>query len=94
MDDEIEEELEFRAFMDELGRLQESIFWKAANLDVRKATSMHDDIKKFGDEPSFTTVLFDKIIEESYLDPRVKDAPDPEEDTEPTWLTRFNRDFP
>lgn len=64
-DDELLERLEHEEFMQQLQKLQEEIFIAWMDRAAGKMADEHFDIRKFGDEPVFTSLLFDKLIEES-----------------------------
>ena len=65
MSDEIAEELEFQDFMAELRKLQEDIFLAWLNKPVAAVVTEHNDIMRYGNEPVFAGLLFDKILEEA-----------------------------
>lgn len=64
--DELEEELEHQEFLDSLNVLAERIFFMLLTTSP-PATFLKtswDDVKVFGDEPVFTSLLFDMMLKE------------------------------
>ena len=62
--DELDEQMEHDEFMDSINKLQEQIFLAWMDQPAPKLLDEWFDIKIYGDEPAFTSVLFDSIIEE------------------------------
>ena len=65
MSDEINDEIEHQVFLDHLNRLAEQVFWAYRNPSLGLVHEGYADIKTFGDEPIFASLLFEKMIAES-----------------------------
>lgn len=64
-DDEFSDELAHQEFLEELGRLQEQIFLAWLDRPANVLVQEHNDIMRYGNEPIFTSMLFDRILNES-----------------------------
>lgn len=64
--DEIAEEAEHQEYMDTLRRLERQVFlaYSAQPMDV--LVDQWNDIRTYGDEPAFGSLIGDKVIEEAY----------------------------
>ena len=60
----LEDSFEFLSDLDELHRLVEHIAWKLRAADTSVVLDAFFDIRTFGDEPVFTSILHDMMIKE------------------------------
>lgn len=68
MSDEFFDELEFRECLSYCDILIEEIFWLLSQADPSVLVTQYwDDIRVYGDEPVFTSLLFDALEKEIWL---------------------------
>jgi hypothetical protein len=64
--DELAEEIAHREFMDSLAQIEERIFLSLLHVtDSASLKHEWDDLVVYGDEPTFASLIFDKMIEEA-----------------------------